>query len=478
MKHQRQLKIKVAIITSAFLFFAIAFLTGEQRSSSVGAASSGPSPAFTGAPGEDSCIACHVGGAANTGIGTTFITGIPRNYRPGQQIQVTVTTEQKDAVTYGFQLTAIDSEGRQAGTFTVPTSEPVELQIRNGTVGGKARSYVSHNINGTIPSQFGTKSWTFTWTAPATRIGKIGFYAAGNAANSDGTNIGDYIYTTSKATLSGTATANFDGDNASDVSVFRPSDGIWYSLRSNDSGFDAFRFGQAGDEAAAGDYDGDGVTDYAIFRPSNGTWWIMGSTAGLMVHRFGMDGDIPAVGDYDGDLISDIALYRPSEGIWYIKRSSDNALDFRRWGISTDKIAQGDYDGDGKTDIAVFRPSEGLWYIWRSSDNQFSFVRFGLNEDKPVQGDYDGDGKTDVAVFRPSDGVWYSLGSTRGYSVLKFGLSTDLPVPGDYDSDGKTDVAVYRNGIWYIMRSSDSSVKIENFGLASDVPVARGYIAR
>jgi len=478
MKHKRQLKVKVAIATLAFLFFAIAFLSGEQRSSSVGAASAGPSPAFSGAPGEDSCIACHVGGAANTGTGKTFITGIPKNYKPGQQVQVTVTAEQEDAVIYGFQLTAIDSEGRQAGTFSIPSTEPVELLVRSGTVGGKSRSYVSHNINGTIPSQFGTRSWTFTWTAPATRIGKISFYAAGNAANSDGTNVGDYIYTTAKSSLSGTATANFDGDNASDISVFRPSDGIWYSLRSGDNGFDAFRFGQPGDEAAAGDYDGDGVTDYAIFRPSNGTWWIMGSTDGISVHRFGMAGDIPAVGDYDGDLISDIALYRPSEGIWYIKRSSDNAFDFRRWGLSTDKIAQGDYDGDGKTDIAVYRPSEGLWYIWRSSDNQFSFVRFGLNEDKPVQGDYDGDGKTDIAVYRPSDGVWYSLGSTKGYSVMRFGLSTDLPVPGDYDSDGKTDVAVYRDGIWYIMRSSDSSVKIENFGLASDVPVARGYIAR
>jgi len=478
MKKDRKLKFKMAIVFTAFVFFGFVFLTGEQRNSSVGAASSGPSPAFTGGPGEDSCIACHSGGAANEGPGVVFVTGIPNNYRPGQQIQIIVTTEQKDAVTFGFQMTAIDSEGKQAGTFSIPSEGPVELQIRSGSVGGKTRSYISHNINGTIPSEFGTRSWAFTWTAPATRVGKIGFYAAGNAANSDGSSAGDWIYTTSNATFAGTATANFDGDGASDVSVFRPSNGVWYSLSSNDDTFDAFQFGSAGDVAVPGDYDGDGVTDYAVFRPSTGTWYILGSTDGLMAYRFGAEGDIPVVGDYDGDLISDIAVWRPSNGVWYIKRSSDGAYDFRQFGISTDKIAQGDYDGDAKTDIAVYRPSTGTWYIWKSSDNQFSFINFGLSGDKPVQGDFDGDGKTDVAVFRPSDANWYILGSTAGFSVVRFGLASDVLVPGDYDADGKTDVAVYRNGTWYILRSSDSEVIVENFGNATDIPIATGYLSQ
>jgi hypothetical protein len=477
MKYNLRFKFKVAIVLAAFIFFGVAFLTTERRSSSVGASSTGPSPAFTGAPGEDTCIACHTGGADNEGPGVIFVTGIPKNYRPGQQFQITVTTEQEDAVTFGFQMTAIDSEGKQAGEFIVPTEESAETQIRPGTVGGKPRSYVSHNINGTIPTEFGTKSWSFTWTAPSTRIGKVGFYAAGNAANSDGSSSGDYIYTTEKATLSGTATANFDGDDASDISVFRPSNGVWYSLSSEDNGFSAFQFGAEGDIPVPGDYDGDGITDYAVFRPSTGAWYILGSTDGLMGFQFGAEGDIPVVGDYDGDLIADIAVWRPSNGVWYIRRSSDGAYDFRQFGISTDKIAQGDYDGDAKTDIAVYRPSNGTWYIWKSSDNGFSFVNFGLSSDKPVQGDYDGDGKTDIAVYRPSDGTWYVLGSRTGFSAIRFGISTDVPVPGDYDADGRTDVAVYRNGTWFILRSSDSSVTAESFGLGTDVPIATGYLS-
>jgi len=40
--------------------------------------------------------------------------------------------------------------------------------------------------------------------------------------------------------------------------------------------------------------------------------------------------------------------------------------------------------------------------------------------------DYDGDGRADAAVYR--DGIWYLLQSTNGFSAVQFGLTNDIPV--------------------------------------------------
>ena len=80
--------------------------------------------------------------------------------------------------------------------------------------------------------------------------------------------------------------------------------------------------------------------------------------------------------------------------------------------------------------------------------------------------DFDGDGKSDITVYR--DGVWYVIRSSDGgqTSVGWGGAPQDKPVPGDYDGDGKTDIAVYRDGTWFILRSSDGGVRATWAGAA------------
>ena len=131
------------------------------------------------------------------------ISGVPAYYFPGEQIAVTVTTNQEDGVNYGFQLTAIDGSGRAAGTWTLP--DTVQTQIVKGQVGDNLRQYVEHTSSGIVPTTFGSKSWTFIWNAPKRRLDTVSFYAAGNAANGNGNFSGDYIYTTSATSLNGTA---------------------------------------------------------------------------------------------------------------------------------------------------------------------------------------------------------------------------------------------------------------------------------
>jgi uncharacterized protein (TIGR03437 family) len=83
----------------------------------------------------------------------------------------------------------------QAGDFTAGTQQIVICQdgTLKGTQGCPANQiiqFIEHN------SPFTTNIINVTWTAPATNVGTVTIYAAANAANGDGNNTGDHIYTT------------------------------------------------------------------------------------------------------------------------------------------------------------------------------------------------------------------------------------------------------------------------------------------
>jgi hypothetical protein len=465
-------KLSVIFAVAAFVFGIQMFST---RFGKVSASATGPTPSHTGAPDEANCTACHGDFPVNSGTGSVTITGVPANYTPNQQYQITVRTSQVGATIYGFQMTAVDSLGRKAGTYTLPSQMPARLQLDKGFVGNNFRQYIEHTVDGIVPAQFDFNEWSFTWTAPGTRVGKISFHAAGNAANSDGNVSGDYIYTTSKASLSSAVNANFDGDGKSDISIYRPSAGEWWINRSSSSQTIAAQFGNSSDKIVPADFSGDGKTDIAFWRPSTGEWFILRSEdSSFYSVPFGAAGDVPAPADYDADGKADTAVFRPSSGTWFINKSG-GGTDIVPFGQTGDVPVTGDYDGDGKSDIAIFRPSNGQWWLNRSSAGVVA-ASFGITSDKPVQGDYSGDGKTDIAFWRPSTGEWFILRSEdSSFYSIPFGAAGDTPSPGDYDGDGKTDPAVFRAGVWYIQRSS-TGILIVNFGLPGDVPVPSGYL--
>ncbi len=467
--------VKLGAISAAFLIGVLGISGLLSTANRANATSSGPPPALSGAPGENSCTLCHTDLPVNSGSGVLTIEGVPANYMPGQQVEITVRLADGAAQNFGFQLTAVDATGTAAGTFALPVSDPMQLQVVNGNVGGNPRLYVQHTVAGTVPTSPGLRVWTFYWTAPAQRVGKISFYAAGNGGNNDFSTGGDRIYTTSAATLSGSAISSFDGDGRSDFAIFRPSTSDWWALTTSNT-LVRVHFGEPGDVIVPGDYDGDGTTDFALWRPSTGMWYVRLSSGGFYSRHFGEAGDIPVAGDYDGDLKTDVAIWRPSTGTWYSILSSNQQLFSRHWGVEGDIPVQADFDGDGKTDTAVWRPSTGTWWVFRSSDNGLVAVTFGVAGDKPVQNDYDGDGRADFALYRPTEAMWYVRTAADTFITRHFGEINDVPVPADYDGDGKADFAVFRNGTWYVLGTDGPTFGTVVFGETGDIPVPAGYL--
>jgi len=100
--------------------------------------------------------------------------------------------------------------------------------------------------------------------------------------------------------------------------------------------------------------------------------------------------------------------------------------------------------------------------------------------------DFNGDGKSDFSVVRNTGGgatgqvTWFiNLGGTATTYASAWGIATDFFTPVDFDGDNKTDIAVWRpisseqpsgNAFFYILQSSNNTVRIEDFGQSGDDP--------
>jgi len=159
-------------------------------------AESGGAPVMTtGAPADGGiCTDCH-GGVANAGKGKLQVSLVDAaTWTPGQQLKLRVTLSDPNARRWGFNLTARSSadSGVTAGTLAVVDN--TLTQIRNA---GNLQ-FATHRAAGTRPGTTGSSTWEELWTPPAdAAAGEVTFYAAGNAANGNGSaDSGDSIYST------------------------------------------------------------------------------------------------------------------------------------------------------------------------------------------------------------------------------------------------------------------------------------------
>ena len=172
-------------INSFYLLLLFSFIAN----SNVFAFSAGPPDGRTGAPNELTCATagCHLGKSLNSSGGSLVLT-VPETYTPGMVYDIIVELTRSGQSKWGFEMAALNSNNTRAGTFS-------KTDNNTQVTGNDKRQYIKHTSNGNSAGKKNSNSWHFKWTAPASNVGQITFYTAGNASNGNFNPADDYIYT-------------------------------------------------------------------------------------------------------------------------------------------------------------------------------------------------------------------------------------------------------------------------------------------
>jgi uncharacterized protein (TIGR03437 family) len=205
---------------------------------------SGPDVGKSGVPGESTCAeaGCHVGTAVNGGGGSVKVAfPVGLSYTPGVKQHLVVTVSDPAQKKWGFQLTARQSGNTKtmAGAFSstdrntavvcgATATDPAEVFLDFGQTqncaASKPLAYVEHTEIGSSRLQAGSQTYEFDWTPPATAVGNINLYVAGNAANGNADPSGDHIYTASYTLTPAAAgpTPTIDTNGVQNGASFQP----------------------------------------------------------------------------------------------------------------------------------------------------------------------------------------------------------------------------------------------------------------
>jgi uncharacterized protein (TIGR03437 family) len=218
----------------------------------------GPDAGYSGVPGENGGQTCGNSACHNTAnnqfsgsVSVAFPNG--QQYVPGVKQHLVVTIADPSQRAWGFQLTARQASNAKtlAGTFASTDSSTLVMCSDQNTFTEKELdfgasqtcpanmplSFIEHSLAGYTKSrgQTGSGTYEFDWTPPATDVGSITIYIAGNAANGDLTQSGDHIYT---KTYTLTAAAAGGGNTPTIASVtngasFQPGieAGSWVTIK-------------------------------------------------------------------------------------------------------------------------------------------------------------------------------------------------------------------------------------------------------
>lgn len=213
----------------------------------------GPVAGVCGVPGENGTCTqsgCHTGTTNNPANKGSVTINFPNGltYAPGvvQHLSVTIADPVTTQTAWGFQLTARTSNpATQAGTFAssddytgvecaqvgnVNNESPVLSLPQSQVCPSKfGLQYIEHDYAGYLHTMGqGSGTYQFDWTPPATNVGNITFYVAGNAGVGGTPNAnGDHIYATTftltPASSSNAPTIAGVAANATGLGVIAPN---------------------------------------------------------------------------------------------------------------------------------------------------------------------------------------------------------------------------------------------------------------
>jgi uncharacterized protein (TIGR03437 family) len=223
----------------------------------------GPDPGKSGVPGESTCAesGCHTGAGLNAGGGSVKIDAGGAAYTPGVKQRISVTVSDPAQRKWGFQLTArLASNAKTRAGILAPADASTQIICSNANTlevpcnANPVLQFIEHSLGGSRTTAVGAgQTFQFDWTPPATDVGPIILYAAGNAANANAVETGDNIYTTS-LTLTAGGGGGSGGDKPAITSVvngasFQPgfSQNSWVSIFGTGLGGSNSRTWQAGD---------------------------------------------------------------------------------------------------------------------------------------------------------------------------------------------------------------------------------------
>lgn len=177
-----------------------ALFTLSVLPSSLSAFSETPPVDRTGSPGSiGTCAACHTSvgsGSLDLDFLSTSLT-----YEPGETYMMDVIVDDPGQARFGFSMVA-----RTDSNPTIPTGTWI--------AGNDSQVYDNGEHVGHLDAPFADDTFTFSlnWTAPATDVGPITFFAVANAANGNGLNrLGDNVYLQSITINPAVAAATWGG---------------------------------------------------------------------------------------------------------------------------------------------------------------------------------------------------------------------------------------------------------------------------